>query len=70
MAKSTCVCGRQPEPESDGGGEEERESLENGKTERTRKRESVLSAAAAVKHKRAHSPDPQARGPLSQWTEV
>ena len=26
--------------------------------------------AAAVKHKRAHSPDPQARGPLSQWTEV
>jgi hypothetical protein len=29
----------------------------------------TLWPAAAVKHKRAHSPDPQARGPLSLWTE-
>jgi len=32
---------------------------------------SIPAAAAAVKHtQRARSPDPQARGPLSQWTEA
>ena len=31
---------------------------------------STPADAPAVKHKRAHSPDPQARGPLSLWTEV
>jgi hypothetical protein len=30
----------------------------------------AAAAAAAVKHQRARSPGPQARGPLSQWTEA
>jgi len=28
------------------------------------------ATAAALKHKREHTPDPQVRGPLSLWTEV
>ena len=34
--------------------------------ERSASASSAAAAAAAVKHKRAHSPDPQARGPLAK----